>query len=184
VIAAGGYPGLEARYDAYKEAAGHEKPLRYQIVTHHHTDHLGGMAEALALGATFVAPENAVANLNTAAGEEIPEERLQILDGELSLGPVEIHDIWSSHAESYALVYVPAANAVFQADHYGGLFVDGPSPAGVSAVTLKAAIERLGLDVDTVLSAHNRKAEPWANFEAAVADYNPAPCPSGRAICR
>lgn len=184
IVASGGYPGLKNRFDAYREAAGHEKPLRYQIVTHHHTDHLGGMADALELGAIFVTPENAVANLETAAGADIPEERLQIIDERATVGPVETYDISTNHAESYALVYIPASKAVFQVDHYNGLYEDAPNAAGASAVSLKTAIDRLDLDVETVLSGHGRKAESWADFEAAVAAYDPAPCPSGRVICK
>ena len=184
IIAVGGYAGLADRFTAYKEAVGHDKPLRYQIATHHHTDHLGGMAEALALGANFISPANAVANLNTAAGEDIPEDRLQLLDGKMTLGPVEVYDISTNHAESFALVYIPGAKAAFQADHYTGNYVDGPSLAGTSSVHLKKAIDGLGIDVDILLSAHGRKASAWADFEAAVAAYDPQPCASGRAICR
>lgn len=184
VVGVGGYAGLSDRFTAYKEAAGHDKPLRYQIVTHHHTDHLGGMADALALGAIFVTPANAVANVNTAAGAEIPGDQLQIIDGHASVGPVEVHDIWTSHAESYALAYVPSVKAAFQADHYNGNYVDGPSPAGIGTVTLKRAIDELGLDVDTLLSAHGRKANAWSDVEAAVAAYDSDPCLANRAICR
>ena len=184
VIAVGGYPGLNDRYAAYLEAAGHEKPLRYQIATHHHTDHLGGMGEAFALNATIVSPANAVANINAAVGEDVPENRLMILDEKTTLGPVEVYDIATSHAESYAAVYIPAAKAVFQADHYNGLYVDGPSPAGVGTVTFKKAIDDLGLDVETLLSAHGRKAVAWSEVEQAVAVYDPSPCVSGRPICR
>ena len=185
VIAVGGYAGLQARYDAYKEAAGHDKPLRYQVATHHHTDHLGGMADANALGATFVTPANAVSNLNTAAGEEIPAERLQVLDGTMSLGPVEIYDVTTNHMESMALVYIPSVKAVFQADHYTGNYVgDAVSPGGRGTAVLKDAITALDIDVDTVLSAHGPKITSWAEFEAAAAAYDPDPCPGGRAICR
>ncbi|MCB2113556.1 MAG: hypothetical protein R3C42_07925 [Parvularculaceae bacterium] len=184
VIAVGGYAGLKARYDAYKDAVGHSKPIRYQIVTHHHTDHLGGMADALALGATFVSPANAVENVSVAAGETPPADRLIVLDGEMTLGPVKIYDIATSHAESYALVYAPGAKVAFQADHYTGNYEgDTPTSAGVGAVTLKKAIDDLGLDVDILLSAHGRKAVPWAEFETAVENYDASPCPSGRAIC-
>ncbi len=184
IIGVGGYAGLTDRFTAYKEAAGHDKPLRYQIVTHHHTDHLGGMADAFALGAIFIAPANAVANLNTAAGETIPEDRLQIIDGTMTLGPVEIYDIATNHAESFALAYIPEAKVAFQADHYNGIYVDEPSQAGTSSVYLKNAIDDLGIDVDILLSAHGRKASSWADFEAAVAAYDPRPCASGRTICR
>jgi len=184
IIAAGGYAGLSDRITTYKEAAGHDKPLQFQIATHHHTDHLTGMVDAFALGATFVTPANAVSNVNTAAGETIADDRMRIIDEKMTLGPVEIYDITTSHAESYALVYIPAAKAVFQADHYNGQYEDAPSPAGIGAVTLKSAIDALGLDVDILLSAHGRKAVSWEAFAAAVDAYAPDPCPTGRAICR
>lgn len=184
IVAVGGYAGLTDRFNAYKEAAGHAKPLRYQIVTHHHTDHLGGMAEAFALGATFVTPANAVGNLNTAVGEDVPEDRLMIVDGSAGVGPVMVHDVWTNHAESYAIAYVPSAKLVFQADHYNGIYVDGPSPANVGSVAFKKAVERLGLEADAILSAHGRKVESWADFEAAVAEFDGNPCIGNRAICR
>ena len=183
IIGVGGYAGLSDRFDAYKETTGSDKPLRYQVVTHHHTDHLGGMADALALGATFVTPANAVDNVNAAAGEDISEDRLMIIDGSLTLGPVEVYDIATNHAESYALAYVPEGGIAFQADHYNSLYEDAPSSAGLSAVKLKEAIDGLGVNVSTLLSAHGRAPIPWTAFEAAVAAYNPDPCPSGRAIC-
>ena len=184
IIGVGGYAGLSDRFTAYREAAGHEKPLRYQVATHHHTDHLGGIADAFALGATFVTPANAVANLNTAAGETIPEDRIMVIDGKAELGPVEVYDISTNHAESYALAYIPGAKAAFQADHYNGTYPDAPSLAGTSSVHLKNAIDDLGIDVDVLLSAHGRKASAWSDFEAAVAAYDPRPCASNRAICR
>jgi metal-dependent hydrolase (beta-lactamase superfamily II) len=36
------------------------KQLRYQVVTHHHQDHLGGLNEAIDLGATLVTVEDNV----------------------------------------------------------------------------------------------------------------------------
>lgn len=184
LIAIGGYAGLRARYDAYSEATGSTKPIRYQIVTHHHTDHLGGMADALEMGAIFVTPSNAVANLATAAGAEIPEDRLIVLDGEMTLGPVQIYDFASNHMESMALAYIPAARAIFQADHYTGAYEgDVPSPIGPGTVHLKNWIDARGLGVDTVLSAHGRKAVTWAELSGSVANYDGQPCKSGRPIC-
>lgn len=184
LIAVGGYAGLKARYDAYREATGSDKPIRYQIVTHHHTDHLGGMADALELGAIFVTPENAVANVRTAAGADISEDRLMVLDDSMTLGPVQLYDIATNHMESMALVYIPSAKAIFQADHYTGVYEGtAPTPIGPGTVYLKNHIDALGLDVATILSAHGRKAVSWDEFSAAVAGYDGQPCKSGRPIC-
>lgn len=184
LIAAGGYAGLKARYDAFKEATGNSKPIRYQVVTHHHTDHLGGIAEALELGAILVTPENAVANVRTAAGADIADDRIILVEDGMALGPVTIHDIATNHMESMALVHIPTAGAIFQADHYTGVYEGTtPSAAGRGTVELKKRIEESGLDVRTILSAHGRKQVGWDEFAAAAASFDGTPCKSGRPIC-
>ena len=183
VIAVGGSAGLQERVEAYREATGADKPLRYQIATHHHTDHLDSMPAAFELGANFIAPAAAVENLKAAVGDALSDERITVLDKKLSLGPVDIHEITTSHAQSYALVYVPAIKAVFQADHYNGVYQDAVSPANVGSVSLKDAVDALGLDVAIVLSAHGREATPWADFVEAVEAFDPQPCIRQRAIC-
>lgn len=184
VIAVGGYAGLQARFDAYKAETGADKPLRYQVATHHHTDHLGGMREAFDLGAIIVTPENAVANIESALGEPLPEDRRMLVEDGMALGPVTIHDVWTNHMESMAVVYVPSAKAVFQADHYTGLYIDEPAPGTRATELFVKALDEAGLEVDTVLSAHGRKAVSWTEIEAAVAALNTDPCPTNRAICR
>jgi glyoxylase-like metal-dependent hydrolase (beta-lactamase superfamily II) len=52
--AAGCYPGLQARLERFNSERENDKPLPYQVVTHHHCDHLGGIAEAVAAGARLV----------------------------------------------------------------------------------------------------------------------------------
>ena len=183
VIAAGGYGGLTDRFNAYREAAGHEKPLIHQIVTHHHTDHLAGMAEAFALGATFVSPESAVSNLNDAAGD-IPEERLQVVDSTSTVGPFEIFIVSTTHVAELALVYHAPSKTIFQADHYNSNWVDGFAPGSRHTASLRRAIAALDLDVSTVLSAHGPVAVPWSEFVEIADNVNTDPCPTDRAICQ
>ncbi|MGB0907484.1 MAG: hypothetical protein ACPGVT_08320 [Maricaulaceae bacterium] len=185
IIGVGGYGGLKERFEAYQAAHGGDKPLRYQIVTHHHTDHLAGIADALELGAILVTPPSAVANIKKVAGEPIAGDRLQIIDDKkTSVGPVDVHIISTTHAQEYALAYVPSVKAVYQADHYNGSYKNQGSPVNHAAMSMKTEIERLGLDVDYLYSAHTRKAEPWAVFEAMSKTYVAGPCPTGRKICR
>ena len=185
VIAVGGLAGLKDRYEAYKTEHGSEaKPLRYMIVNHHHGDHLGGMKDASDLGVTFVSPKMAVESVKKHAGEGLTDSDILVLDKQMTLGPVEIYDIATAHVGSFALVYVPEDKTVFQVDHYGGYYKNGPSFANRSAATLKAEIDRLGLDVDVILSGHHRKAEPYTMFLTSLKKYyRPGPCPTGRAIC-
>ena len=45
-------------------------------------------------------------------------------------------------------------------------------------------IERLGLDVDYILSAHASKIETWSQFETMADAHIPGVCPTNRRICR
>jgi len=186
VIAVGGSAGFKDRYEAYKAEHGSDaKPLRYMIVTHHHADHLAGMKDASDLGATFISPKMAVESVKKQGGEGLTDADIKILDTKMTLGPVEIHDIATAHVGSFALVYVPEDKTLFQVDHYGGYFKEGPSSATRSAASLKAEIDRLGLDADIILSGHHRKAETYNMFLTSLKSYyRPGPCPTGRAICR
>ena len=186
LIAVGGSAGFKDRYEAYKaEHGSNAKPLRYMIVTHHHGDHLAGMKDASNLGATFISPKMAVEGLKKHGGNGLTDSNIRVLDKKMTLGPVEIHGIATSHVGSFALVYVPEDKTVFQVDHYGGYYKNGPSLATRSAATLKDEIDRLGLDVDVILSGHHRKAEPYTMFLTSLKEYyRPGLCPTRRAICR
>ncbi|MCP4144860.1 MAG: hypothetical protein GY752_06185 [bacterium] len=186
VIGVGGYSGLADRFTAYQKATQTEKPLRYQIVTHHHTDHLPGLADAFELGATLISPANAVDVVTTAVGGDIVEDRLVILEGKLTIGPVEIYEINTNHSESFALTFVPRAGIAFATDHYDALYAgDTLTFADLRAVSLRGAIEDIGITVNFLLSSHGRKAAPWSEFVAATDAYNKSElCAFNRPICR
>lgn len=186
LIAVGGSAGLKDRYEAYKAEHGSDtKPIRYMIVTDHHGDHLAGMKYANDIGATFISPKMAVESLKKHVGEGLTDSDIKVLDKKMTLGPIEIHDIATSHVGSFALVYVPEDKTVFQVDHYGGYFKEGPSFALRTAATLKNEIDRLGLDVNVILSGHHRKAEPYTMFLTSLKKYyHPGLCPTRRSICR
>ena len=53
-IGTGGYEDLGLRLAAVQKLVGNDKPLKYQVVSHHHIDHLEGMKEANELGGQFI----------------------------------------------------------------------------------------------------------------------------------
>jgi len=182
-IGIGGYGGLKDRYDAFVKEKG-TKPLRYVVLTHHHLDHVEGTKDALDLGATLVMPETAVKNVTSVAGAEVPASKMQLLTADkTSVGGVDIHMISTSHAPVYALPYIRNAKTVFQGDLYGNNIISRGGRVNHAGMSMKSEIERLGLEVDTILSVHHRKAEAWADFEAMAAKHVPGPCPTGRKIC-
>lgn len=183
LIGLGGYGGLKNRYDAYVEANG-EKPLRYLILTHHHSDHIEGAADALDLGATLVMPETARQNVNAAVGSDVPAEKLMILtDEKTTIDGVDIHMISTTHVQNYALLYVPSSKAVFQEDLYNNNIKTRAARVTKTSLSLKTEVGSLGLDVEHILGAHSRKVESWADFAMQANMPVLGRCPSKRPIC-
>ncbi len=75
-----------------------------------------------------------------------------------------------------AVTYIPSAKAVFQGDHYNAQFKSRGSYVSRAGMAFKSEIERLGLDVNYLYSAHTRKAEPWVLFETMAGKHIPGPC--------
>lgn len=184
-VAAGGYAGLPARFDAVKAAAGVDKPLGYQIVTHHHSDHIGGMAEAAALNANLVTVQSHVAPLQAVQTSPLPEDRFTLVDGKMTLadGKVEIYDISTAHSDHYLLVYVPGINLVFSADHFSTNLENGLPPANNNMVTFRTAVEALDLDIDGFIGAHGTRVLTMADLRAATDGYRELTCPVGATLC-
>ncbi len=182
IIGIGGFAGLKDRYTAYLEETGHEKPLKYQVVTHHHEDHIAGLLDAAELGAILVTTEMAKDTIQEVSGA--PDEQLQIISTNTTLGPATLHIIDTNHTAQYVLLYLPTSKTLFQADHYGGEFIDQVAPLNKGSVRLHKEVTKLGLDVEKLVSAHNRKIEDWAAFSRSVADFKYTPCPMKRKICR
>ena len=182
IIGIGGYGGLKDRFEAYQKEVSNNKPLRYQVVTHHHTDHMEGLSEAYALGATLVMSENIVDNVKDVV-DGLSDERIITYENQDTFGPIELHEVSTSHSEFNTVTYIPEAKALFQADHYGGFLANGPSPATRSSYSLKQELDKLNLDIEKILSVHSGKVETWSDYASSMSQYDPNPCRLNRPIC-
>ena len=187
VIGCGGYPGLTDRLARYREETGSFRPLRYQVVTHHHQDHLGGLDEALSLGATLVTVDHTVpvirdnSQLNPEDGRFLTvNERMSFGDGR---GEVELYDVSTIHSASNLLFYVPSVRTLFIADHFGGPFADGIPAANPNTVSMSEALAPLDLDINRVVTAHNARVYTGRDFEASVKAYRDYDCPDDMPLC-
>lgn len=163
LVASGGYRGLTQRLEKYREASGNTKPLKYQVVTHHHVDHLGGMAEANELGAIFVTVAENVDSIRAAANAEIPDDRFLLVDERQAFGPeagerVVVHEMDSPHADGFLVSYLPEEKVLFTVDHFGTLYTNALPAANVDSIYLETEIDNLGLEVERILSAHMPRA--------------------------
>ncbi len=186
IVAAGGYPGLKDRLARFRSESGNYKPLRYQIVTHHHQDHLGGLNEAIDLGATLITVEDNVtaikdfvANAEDASFLQV-SKRLTIGDGK---NRVEIYDVATIHAAHFLVTYVPAEKLLFIADHMNSPYKRGIPTANLNTLTMLSALKELGLDIRKIAIAHGARMFTMKDMQASVDAYRPGGCLADRPVC-
>ncbi len=184
-VGVGGYAGLSGRLKTVQELAGNEKPLRDQILTHHHSDHLGGVNEVAELGANFVTVDANVEIIRDLLTSDVDDRRFIRVNNKQTFGngKVEVYDITTAHAEHYLLYYVPSAKLVFSADHF---FTDQETAlpsAHNNMVTFRQAIEDLGIDVERFASAHAVRTLTIEELHAATDGYTEDACPEGLSVC-
>ena len=158
------------------------KPIRFIVTTHHHWDHLGGGLRAYVHeGATVITHEG-----NHAYYQEILRAGPWLLQPDrFSLYPpeewsegyifetareqyvladdtrtVELYNIQGlAHVAGMLIAYLPSEKIVVQADLYN----PGAQTPNASALTFHRNLQRLDLDVTTIVGIHGNPA-PMSQF--------------------
>jgi len=146
------------------------KPVRYVTFSHHHDDHGGGLRPYIAEGITIVTtPKNRpfvehVANAKHVLRPDVLSrtprapvvetftKKRVFTDGEMT---VELHDIGpTSHVDEIVMAYLPKEKLLFQGDLLILPMRGEPGPANALTAEFAKAIDRLGLDVQTIAGVH------------------------------
>ncbi len=152
------------------------KPVRYLVVSHHHSDHVGGVRAFAARGATIVATPDA-AQVATKLLDAPPNDRVPILGGAVQPLPIkvvadretisdgvrtlEIMNVGKNpHTDENLVAWLPADRLLFQGDLF--YFTQGaPFPpsgrATMNAFFARWLAER-GISPRAVYGVHNRGA--------------------------
>jgi glyoxylase-like metal-dependent hydrolase (beta-lactamase superfamily II) len=151
------------------------KPIRYLVLTHHHSDHAGGFREYVAEGATIVTTAGNKSFLEkTAAVDssllpklssqnklkiELVENKKRVFQDDKHV--VELYDIGPNpHANEMLIAYLPKEKILFQAD------LLNPAPNGSIPIAQDATLsfseqlEKLGLQVEKIYGVHGRATTP------------------------
>lgn len=139
-----------------------DKPIRYIVNSHPHSDHTAGLVPFLREGATLVTHEDNVEFLDmalstprTLLGEEPLEPQVEGVEGvgvyEDSTMRVELHPVPNFHSEGMLVALLPEQGILFQADFT--LPQEG-AEANPFVKTLAEYVAEEGLDFERYLAVH------------------------------
>jgi glyoxylase-like metal-dependent hydrolase (beta-lactamase superfamily II) len=149
------------------------KPIKYLVLTHHHTDHSGGFREYVAEGATIVTTSGNKSLLEKVASNEsslLPtlkskivietvENKKRVFEDDKHR--VELYDIGPNpHANEILMAYLPKEKILFQADMLNAA-PNGSIPIAQDVtISFNEKLQQLGLNVEKIYGVHGRPATP------------------------
>jgi len=149
------------------------KPIRFVVNSHPHFDHAGGLATAVAEGATILthpnneeALERFLSGPRTLIGDSLAKmPRKPSIDGigtrDVRRGSngkiVELHHVPNEHSDGMVVVYLPAEKALWSAD----ITAVNPNPGQVASLrAVNETVSKLKLDYNLFLTAHPPNPDP------------------------
>lgn len=149
------------------------KPIKELVNTHAHFDHLGGVRDYVAEGATIITHDSNKAyyqkiwanphtlvpdrlSLNPLpASFKVVSDRLTLTDGSRSVEIYHLKDF--GHNDGAIVAYLPKERVLVEADAFNpppAPLTQTPAAINPSALSLDANIERLHLDVERIIPIH------------------------------
>lgn len=155
------------------------KPITHAVLSHHHSDHTGGVRELIAQGVEIVAHESmypylqriARASCEVDPTQQTPTQALRFTavpeGGELVLAdgtnPLRVLDVQNDHAEDMVFPYLPSTGAIFIVDVYS----PGITPFLPLAIQARDELTRLGITINSIVGGHGGVAT-LADLDAAI----------------
>jgi glyoxylase-like metal-dependent hydrolase (beta-lactamase superfamily II) len=167
------------------------KPIKYLVNTHHHFDHSSGVRAYAAEGITIVTHEvnrpyfeRAALNSWNFAPDRLAKSKkkpvfqtmgdnMVLTDGTRS---VELYQVVGNvHHDGIVMAYLRKEKLLIEADVFtpGPAGAEPPKVPSPAAVNLEANVRRLNIDVDRIVSIHERIV-PYSELLAAIGK-KPAP---------
>ncbi len=149
-----------------------DKPIRYLVSTHFHFDHVSGVRRYIAEGATIMTTATAKTVIERAAAAShmmrpdllSRQPRTPVIETftgkrifEDGSHRLELYEFSSPHCGEIIVAYLPKEKVLFEADMLDlDIPEDGTAPAGRDTAALADEIQKLGLQVETIIPVHGR----------------------------
>lgn len=170
VVAIGGTQTVPASITEMRKQIA-DKPIRYGVLTHHHSDHVPGAAAYAQEGATIITFRENEAVVRAAAGDanaklEFVGDRMTLTDGSQV---IELYNVGPTpHAENILIAYLPAQGIIFEADHFPQPATGVIPPAVPATVAFASALDRLELRYTKLVGAHSQRVASPADLKNSL----------------
>jgi glyoxylase-like metal-dependent hydrolase (beta-lactamase superfamily II) len=172
---------LAAKYIGIIRETVPDKPIRYVVLTHHHSDHIGGIRSFIAEGATLLAAPPAAELAIRAAGqpytlrpdaleshgieasiETVDRERV-IADGSMAVHLIEL-PAGNPKADGFLVVWLPMQKIMYLTSFIYPVSEEAfPLPESVPlSLWFVRWLDRSGLDVERIYNVHGQaRIQDW-----------------------
>ena len=175
------------------------KPIRYHVNTHHHSDHAAGVRAFVAEGTTIITHEmnkkfyeqvvlknphallpDRLSQNPTPAKFVYVKDKYVLTDGNRTM---EIYHVPNGHAANLLMSYLPKEKLLLITDIFNDFGEPRPNdpPAGITSVYYAALgdrIKQLKLDVERLAPSHGKRVLPAERLWKALEGKPQAPPPS------
>ena len=153
------------------------KPIKYLVLSHHHSDHVGGFREYAAEGATIVTTaanksflekvaatdSSLLPSTSTTRGRapvfETIQNKKRVFQDDKHV--VELYDIGPNpHANEMIVAYLPKEKILFQGDLLNPAANGTIGIAQDVTISFAEKLQQLGLNVEKIYGVHGRAATP------------------------
>lgn len=147
-----------------------DKPIRYLVSTHFHFDHVSGVRRYIAEGATIVTTSSAKTIIERAAAAShmmrpdmlSRQPRSPVIETftnkrvfEDGTHRLELYEFQNPHCGEMIVAYLPKEKILFEADMLDlDIPEDGTAAAGNDTADLADKLQKLGLQVETIIPVH------------------------------
>lgn len=183
-IASGGGRKLDKNYQSLLDETGSNKPLKYVVLPHHHTEHLQLIKPALALNASIVTSSNALALINKTLGRDISKEELLLVDKEAALGDVRILKLATAHAAENLVLYLPKQKMLYSHDHFGTIYENGTARPFKDMKTFIEKVNELELDIETYIDGRSPRLLSSKEVKSIIGRYKSPTCAKQYDVCQ